>query len=334
MNKIMFLICILISFMAGAEGNLWQNYLDEISGQKIQENCKPRKYEAKGEVIGSVLMYHGFTACPQQYFELAEELSNKGFNVYLPLLPGHGEEWDEGSESPHQNLPIYENINEVNNKLINKMSNIMKSETGLRILVGLSAGGALAQYSLTLTPNLYHRALVIAPFLRTSREKEWHKPYERLYPELADILGRFPGLRNILYGWGGVCEGIERDGGRAGTCHFKPSNVAGLQRFGSTLKKKYRSLKRGEISTKIQVVGVEKDKAVSNSEIRWLNKLMVKKDLNISECFYPYPANHSLLSKFDSPNEDKFWIEDVYTKTIKFISNGESFPKERCMKRD
>lgn len=37
-----------------------------------------------------VLLIHGFTSTPYQFKELADYLSGKGFNVSVPLLPGHG----------------------------------------------------------------------------------------------------------------------------------------------------------------------------------------------------------------------------------------------------
>lgn len=39
---------------------------------------------------GTVVMFHGFTAGPWQYKEMAEELHQEGFHVYAPRMPGHG----------------------------------------------------------------------------------------------------------------------------------------------------------------------------------------------------------------------------------------------------
>jgi esterase/lipase len=39
---------------------------------------------------GTVVMFHGYTAGPWQYQELADKLFKDGYNVYAPLLPGHG----------------------------------------------------------------------------------------------------------------------------------------------------------------------------------------------------------------------------------------------------
>lgn len=39
----------------------------------------------------AVVFFHGFTNCPAQFDELAPQLFALGYNVYVPLLPRHGE---------------------------------------------------------------------------------------------------------------------------------------------------------------------------------------------------------------------------------------------------
>lgn len=39
---------------------------------------------------GTVMLFHGFTAGPWQYEELAKRLQQEGYNVYAPRMPGHG----------------------------------------------------------------------------------------------------------------------------------------------------------------------------------------------------------------------------------------------------
>ncbi len=39
---------------------------------------------------GTVMLFHGFTAGPWQYEELAKRLQKEGYNVYAPRMPGHG----------------------------------------------------------------------------------------------------------------------------------------------------------------------------------------------------------------------------------------------------
>jgi hypothetical protein len=52
---------------------------------------------------------------------------------------------------------------------------------------------------------------------------------------------------------------------------------------------------------------------------------MKTRGMKTSACFYPAPANHSLLSTFDTPQEDKFWLPSVLENTTRFLS-GEKYP--------
>jgi len=38
----------------------------------------------------AIVFYHGFTNCPEQYRLLAQAFFDQGYNVYVPLMPGHG----------------------------------------------------------------------------------------------------------------------------------------------------------------------------------------------------------------------------------------------------
>jgi esterase/lipase len=38
----------------------------------------------------AIVLWHGFTNCPQQFAELAHLFYDRGYNVYVPLIPRHG----------------------------------------------------------------------------------------------------------------------------------------------------------------------------------------------------------------------------------------------------
>jgi alpha-beta hydrolase superfamily lysophospholipase len=56
----------------------------------IRPEGVPRLYEHGGPVRHAVLLYHGFTNCPQQFDELARAYHARGCNVYVPRIPHHG----------------------------------------------------------------------------------------------------------------------------------------------------------------------------------------------------------------------------------------------------
>ena len=50
----------------------------------------PRLYEHGAPAQHAVVLFHGFTNCPQQFDELARAFHARGCNVYVPRIPRHG----------------------------------------------------------------------------------------------------------------------------------------------------------------------------------------------------------------------------------------------------
>ncbi|MDQ6941271.1 MAG: alpha/beta hydrolase [Candidatus Eremiobacteraeota bacterium] len=50
----------------------------------------PRLYVHDKPVQHAVVLFHGFTNCPQQFDELAQRFHARGCNVYVPRIPHHG----------------------------------------------------------------------------------------------------------------------------------------------------------------------------------------------------------------------------------------------------
>ena len=61
---------------------LWQNYVKKATaGVSLQKGCEPTRFSSPANVPyrGVVILFHGFTACPQQYFELSPHLAAEGY---------------------------------------------------------------------------------------------------------------------------------------------------------------------------------------------------------------------------------------------------------------
>ena len=116
----------------------------------------PRLYEHGKRVRNSVLLFHGFTNCPQQFDELARQFYGRGCNVYVPRIPRHGlkdrltltladltgkELADSGLEAYHAASGLGERVS----------------------AVGLSLGGSMALWLAQAMP--IDLAVPIAPFL-------------------------------------------------------------------------------------------------------------------------------------------------------------------------
>lgn len=298
---------------------LWVGQEMLANSDKIQLNCRPKIVEPNGPAKGAIMLFHGFTACPQQFYSIAEEFSKYGYRVYIPLLPGHGIE--KSSEKEYRALPTLNNAEKTFDAFIAQMEQIMITETSSeKIIGGLSLGGMLATRAITRESHPYQRALIMTPFFKIN-------------DKLSNVIG---GVKNVHIvtnflntpfkylsypivnkesSWGEGCI-HEREMGRAGYCEFTLGNVAAMQQYG---QKTMALPVRKNVS--IQLIGVEKDAAVSNSAIAKFLSL----NQTVESCNFRFPANHSLVSRFDSPSENKFWMTTLEDSMLNFVMFGENF---------
>jgi carboxylesterase len=133
-----------------------------------------------------VLLCHGFTGSPQSLRPWAEHLSNAGFRVSLPLLPGHGTHWK------HMQLTRWEDwyaeLDAALRRLIAECDDVF--------VMGLSMGGGLA-----LRLAQVHGASVRGVVLVNPSVKR-NKPVEALLPMVSRLV---PSVR-------GVASDIKRPG--------------------------------------------------------------------------------------------------------------------------
>ena len=69
-------------------------------GLHLRENAESLFLpQTSGEAKGTVLLYHGYTAGPWQYKEMAQQFHDEGYHVYAPRMPGHGLANPDGTQS-------------------------------------------------------------------------------------------------------------------------------------------------------------------------------------------------------------------------------------------
>ena len=341
---------------------LWEAFLQDEKSTSLQPACSSRKIEipAGTPYKGSVLLYHGFTACPQQFFDWAQVLAKQGFAVYLPLIPGHGRVRPAPGRDNFQDMP---NENDYWSKLsgfTDRMNNILRETNGIRVVGGLSQGGALATWSAYSGKDLYKRALIMTPLFQLSNT------FAKLIMSTASNLQklRLPAPKELLNrdaGWGPGCEDeMSRKPPRNGICTFQLRHAFAASQFGwDTLEK------IGQSNIQVQGVGVMSDPVVDNDPFRTaitklaygkkglfsqnVAKLMNNESPNARMCFYPggdkkfmaknigkfnqaTGANHSLFSKFDTPDENKWWLRSLTQNATAFVANGTFFPSQELVK--
>ena len=298
----------------------WQ-LLTAESGGKLQDGCMPRRIEAQGTRKGVVFLLHGFTACPQQFDKLAEKLSQQGYEVFLPLLPGHGYEPKELSPRlDHSDLlpstlggytPMFERI-----------YRIAEALPGRKIIGGLSLGATLATLAVVERPQLFDAELaLVPPFLFSSQ-------FVSLLTAPVDfpitVMLNEVRWADMELSWGSLCWNEEAERGRAGYCKFKVSHVTGVQKLSEYVLQKVKSLVSSgkEIKTEFQFIGGTEDPVISNPTMYSVVELL-RQRTKVSLCMYR-GGGHSLLSVYDRPF-DKPWLGSLLKGSVEFIGQRKNF---------
>ncbi|MFY7929557.1 MAG: alpha/beta fold hydrolase, partial [Oligoflexus sp.] len=268
---------------------LWEDYQTKAAagGFEYQPDCAPKSIAAKGSSKGLVIIYHGFTGCPNQFGNVAAELSDLGFDVLLPTLPGNGRKpinqaFLDANSAPSARQKIIEDVR--NNRQSNviqddisgipfktvdyfsyaeEMTKIAKSYPGPRILIGLSLGGGLATATLVKGAdlkdpgevNVWSRSLLITPFFKAPS----------IQGVAADVTGSV--APNFKAGFGNDCEAGQLEVGyrfRNGICDFTGGQIDTLQNLGKEVSAKEQMSK---IQIPIQIIGVANDNTSDNTAV-------------------------------------------------------------------
>ncbi|MDB5178991.1 MAG: hypothetical protein JWN01_934 [Patescibacteria group bacterium] len=107
----------------------------------------------------AVVMFHGYSNCPEEFSALAKSFYDRGFNVYVPKAPYHG--LTDRLAHAHvtaQGLVAYAD------QAVTLGSGLGK-EVGV---AGLSGGGVLATWSALYRADVVRRALILSPFYEPS----------------------------------------------------------------------------------------------------------------------------------------------------------------------
>lgn len=110
------------------------------------------------------LFFHGFTAGPYQFEPLGETLFQAGYNVLVPLQPGHGiaGNWNRDNPPPLPEDP------QVYQQFVLEWVQRAKPLGQQLILGGYSTGGTLAAWLAQEYPQQFEKTLLFAPYLSSS----------------------------------------------------------------------------------------------------------------------------------------------------------------------
>ena len=168
-----------------ATSSLWETARCPVAAdtQQFQRACVPvRQTPTHGSTRGVVLLFHGWTGCADAYTDVSAALNSLGYVTLTPLLPGQGrvlgygcdvagacvERGTNPSLMPTTKHVYADFVEWANAMVVQEVAAIpteARDEHFTVSVLGLSGGGTMALYALTLSGSPFTRAVLVNPVL-------------------------------------------------------------------------------------------------------------------------------------------------------------------------
>lgn len=322
---------------------LWDAYVTRVTleantGHRgFQSGCEPKMWESTtGSYRGVVLLYHGLTACTEQYEDLAPKLAARGFAVLAPTVVGHGLDYDHAREEAQDDISMLPRSEEPYQDFAMEMNSIVEAAGGETAVYGLSLGGALTSY--TAWHGNFDRRLITVPYIRAAG----------IGNSILSALEASLILANLRVGWGESCEQRRVNTDRAGYCQFNGRQVEAARDFGANHLKEIKSDKfwRGAAAPAdgaVQMMYVDghdhkNDGAVQISAQEELAEALGVDIYGPHFCGLEEPIPHSYLSRKDNYGMNMYWLNELLDMIVDYLAEGIPIGQEgqingrpRCM---
>jgi alpha-beta hydrolase superfamily lysophospholipase len=299
--------------VAGSFDEAWAAYVLSTDPAELQPGCLPVRLDPDPTVAyrGTVVMLHGYSACPQQFAQVAELLSEAGWRVLLPVLPGHGHRYPVTDADDYSDLPTAHDWQQRWDALASQINGMMTLADGERVLAGYSLGGTTSLYVNFKAPDLYDRHLLLAPF------------FEPVIPWLTrSVLGvalYVPGVRQLKLSSPTEISCLEkRAAGYAGICRFQVKHVGALIRIADAVWEESEVV---HLDVPMQLIWTEGDRVVSNERIRDFIARQAR-GASLSSCHLGPDVPHQFLSKYDHPGRATPWMTAFERLAVGFIDTA------------
>lgn len=296
----------------------------------LQPDCEPLRLEASAGTAykGVAVLLHGFTACPSQWNQIARMLSERGYEVLVPLLPGHGHALlppgheikgtcmsalgmngncpsplDDVDSLPTSSLG-YRNFAQTINDVVRR------APVGVHVVAGLSVGAALAVHAGQATNTngdaIYQRQLILAPMLNAT------DPLLKLAVKLS--------LSDQYMGFGGWCV-ENRLQGAAGICSFKLKHALAALDFGAETLARVFLPKGAEVSVHYGLADPNDPRGA-----RALVDKYRQSGRPVHTCVWPF-QEHVMISLEASLDVNKWFLPKVVCQVVNWLANGTPIPQ-------
>ena len=149
------------------------------------EACRSKFFLHSHPTAKVCLFFHGFTAGPYQFEPIGKVLFEAGYNVLIPLQPGHGIAGDWNRDNP----PPLPTEAEVYQQFALSWLKVASSLGQQVIIGGLSSGGTLAAWLGLSRSQQIEKAILFAPYLSQN-------PITDLLVEVLSIYYEWPNKDN------------------------------------------------------------------------------------------------------------------------------------------
>lgn len=254
------------------------------------EACRSKFFIHPHTTSKVCLFLHGFTAGPYQFEPIGKAFFNKGYNVLIPLQPGHGLSGDWKRQNPP---PLSTDIQTYQEFLL-KWLQIAKTLGQEVVVGGLSTGGTLAGWLALEHPQLIDRALLFAPYLGS---------HNSLFDGLIKTLP-------IYFEW------FNKDA--SGNFGYKGFRIPALRIF-LQLGEKVLEQAKTRASAPILMVCSEGDRAVSLSKQQDLFRRILKQQPQ--SWYYCFDNSLHIEHRMMTKMEDNDYEELVITIAKAFVEN-------------
>lgn len=302
--------------------SLWGDYAADADAAAapaggLQEACKPGMWPATAAYRGTIMLHHGFTACPQQFDLVVPRLQSAGFTVLTPVMPGHGYRPEvnatgDGWDDNYLDMPNYRQEYEA---FIDRMHTMMMAANGEKAVAGLSVGGGVA--AMQAYKGGYDRRMLMAPMIMP----------DGIYHTLLMLMRWNREIQYVKQSWGEDCEVRRVPATRGGSCQFDVMKMsAGVhvgQEHNSDAARGGANFGPGGM----QIVFVDEDSTVSTNAV--IN-LAIKYGMDRSSamiCGLDKALPHSFTSLQDNWKTNMYWLPEVNDMIVNYLAHGVNAPQ-------
>ena len=255
------------------------------------EKCRSKFFFHSHPTSKVFLFLHGFTAGPYQFEPLGQALFQAGYNVLVPLQPGHGiaGHWDSDNPPPlPEDSQVYKQF---------VLEWVQQAERlGQQLFIGgLSTGGTLAAWLAQQYPQDIKKSLLFAPYLGGNNI---------LVDWLVEVLP-------FYYEW------LNKD--NPGNFGYEGFRIPALRLF-LDLGEQILDQAKTTLATPMLIVSSESDQAVNLQEHRELFEAVVQVQPN--SWYYCFDKQQKVPHTMMTEAEGNHYIQQLITLVTTYVESS------------